>query len=117
MNDVFRILHLTNFLARTYTCTNRKTDNTKIRFPHVSISTRITGESMKLKMIAALFAAALPLSASADTGVQLYGIVDLAMAREDADAPGVASRTAMHAGRDSSRFGLRGTACKAASAN
>ncbi|MFD2365793.1 porin [Pseudoduganella sp. GCM10020061] len=64
---------------------------------------------MKLKMIAALFAAVLPLSASADTGVQLYGIVDLAMAREDADAPGVASRTAMHAGRDSSRFGLRGT--------
>jgi predicted porin len=65
---------------------------------------------MQLKMIAAIFAAALPLAASAaDTAVQLYGIVDLAMAREDADSPGVASRTAMHAGRDSSRFGFRGT--------
>ena len=64
---------------------------------------------MQLKLIAAMFAAALPLAASADTGVQLYGIVDLAMAREDADSPGVASRTAMHAGRDSSRIGFRGT--------
>lgn len=64
---------------------------------------------MQLKLIAAIFAAALPVVASADTGVQLYGIVDLAMAREDADSPGVASRTAMHAGRDSSRFGFRGT--------
>ena len=64
---------------------------------------------MKLKLIAAMFAAALPLAASADTGVQLYGIVDLAVAREDADAPGVDERTTMGAGRDSSRFGFRGT--------
>lgn len=64
---------------------------------------------MQLKLIAAIFAAALPLAASADTSVQLYGIVDLAMAREDADSPGVDDRTAMHAGRDSSRFGFRGT--------
>ncbi|HEY1044393.1 MAG TPA: porin [Telluria sp.] len=64
---------------------------------------------MQLKLIAAIFAAALPLAASADTGVQLYGIVDLAVAREDADAPGVDSRTTMGAGRDSSRFGFRGT--------
>ena len=64
---------------------------------------------MQVKHFVAAVLAALPLIASADTGVQFYGIVDMAVAREDADSPGVANRTSMHAGRDSSRFGFRGT--------
>ena len=64
---------------------------------------------MQVKHFVAAVLATLPLIASADTGVQFYGIVDMAIAREDADSPGVASRTSMHAGRDSSRFGFRGT--------
>lgn len=64
---------------------------------------------MQVKHFVAAVLATLPLIASADTGVQFYGIVDMAVAREDADSPGVASRTAMHAGRDSNRFGFRGT--------
>ena len=56
---------------------------------------------MQIKYIVAALATAIPLVASAaDTAVQLYGIVDLAIAREDADAPGVSSATKMHAGRE-----------------
>ncbi|HEU4851568.1 MAG TPA: porin [Telluria sp.] len=65
---------------------------------------------MQIKYIVAAIAAAIPLFASAaDTAVQLYGIVDMALAREDADAPGVESTTKMHAGREANRFGFRGT--------
>ncbi|MBZ2209601.1 porin [Massilia soli] len=64
---------------------------------------------MTLKMMAALLAAALPLMASAQSAVTVYGQLDAALAHEDADAPGVASRTALHAGQASSRIGFRGT--------
>ena len=64
---------------------------------------------MTLKMMAAILAAALPLAASAQSSVAVYGQVDAAIAHEDADSPGVASRTAIHAGQASSRIGFRGT--------
>ena len=64
---------------------------------------------MALKMMAAVLAAALPFAASAQSSVTVYGLVDAALAHENADAPGVASRTAIHAGQASSRIGFRGT--------
>lgn len=63
---------------------------------------------MTVKMMAAVLAAALPFAASAQSSVAVYGQVDAAIAHEDADAPGVASRTAIHAGQASSRIGFRG---------
>lgn len=63
---------------------------------------------MTLKTMAALSAAALPLAAWAQSSVAVYGQVDAAFAHEDADAPGVASRTAIHAGQASSRIGFLG---------
>lgn len=63
---------------------------------------------MNFKTMAALLAAALPLAASAQS-VAVYGQLDAALAHEDANAPGVPSRTAIHAGQVSSRIGFRGT--------
>ncbi|MGZ8287660.1 MAG: porin [Telluria sp.] len=64
---------------------------------------------MALKMMAAVLAAALPLAASAQSSVTVYGLLDAALAHENPDVTGVSSRTAIHAGQASSRLGFRGT--------
>ena len=64
---------------------------------------------MTCKLMAAVLAAALPFAATAQSSVTVYGQLDAAIAHEDADSPGVASRTAIHAGQAASRIGFRGT--------
>lgn len=59
-------------------------------------------------LVAALFAS-LPLAASAQSSVTVYGVADAAIAREDTGAPN-GSRTIVASGNQStSRFGFRGT--------
>ena len=66
---------------------------------------------MQVKQFVAALAAAIPALAFAQeaSSVAFYGIVDLAVAREDQRAPGTASKKAIHAGRDANRFGFRGS--------
>lgn len=63
---------------------------------------------MASRIAATALAAALPLAACAQGAVTVYGQLDAAIAHEDANAPGVASRNAVHAGQASSRIGWRG---------
>ncbi|MES3024341.1 MAG: porin [Pseudomonadota bacterium] len=63
---------------------------------------------MQFKLLAAAIVAALPLVASAQSSVTIYGIVDAAVAREDNGAPN-GSRTVVNSGDQStSRFGFKG---------
>ena len=67
---------------------------------------------MQVKHLVAALVVALPALALAQTtesSVAFYGIVDLAVALEDQDAPGIGSRKSVHAGRDNNRFGFRGS--------
>jgi predicted porin len=62
---------------------------------------------MQGKLLAAALFASLPLAASAQSSVTVYGVADASIAREDT---GVASRTVVASGNQStSRFGFRGT--------
>jgi predicted porin len=65
---------------------------------------------MQYKRLAAAALFTLPLAAVAQTtNVQLYGIVDAAVAVEDSGAPGVGRHTVVNSGnQSSSRWGLRG---------
>jgi predicted porin len=66
---------------------------------------------MKKKSLAIALLSLLPLAAAqAQTGVQIYGIVDASIGIEDVDAPGTDSRTVVSSGTQStSRIGFRGT--------
>lgn len=65
---------------------------------------------MKYKCLAAALLSSLPLFAQAQTSVQVYGVMDAAIAVEDTDAPGEDSRTVINSGnQSSSRIGFRGT--------
>jgi predicted porin len=65
---------------------------------------------MKSKYLAAAMLSSLPLFANAQTNVQIYGVMDAAIAVEDTDAPGQDSRTVINSGnQSSSRLGFRGT--------
>jgi predicted porin len=65
---------------------------------------------MKYKFLAAALVSSFPLFAQAQTNVQVYGIMDAAIAVEDTDAPGEDSRTVINSGnQSSSRIGFRGT--------
>jgi len=62
---------------------------------------------MQQKLLAAALFTCLPIAASAQTNVQIYGVLDAAIASED---NGVARRTVLNSGnQSSSRFGFRGT--------
>lgn len=63
---------------------------------------------MQVKYLVAALCAALPLMASAQSSVAVYGLVDAAVAREDTGAPN-GSRTVINSGNQSSnRIGFRG---------
>ncbi|HEX8612151.1 MAG TPA: porin [Telluria sp.] len=63
---------------------------------------------MQCKLMAAVLAAAIPLCASAQSSVTIYGVADAALAKEDTGAPG-GSRTVVNSGNQStSRIGFRG---------
>jgi predicted porin len=63
---------------------------------------------MQVKMLVAALVASLPLVASAQSSVTVYGIVDASVAREDADGADGA-RTVLASGNQStSRFGFKG---------
>ncbi|MEG2901124.1 MAG: porin, partial [Massilia sp.] len=65
---------------------------------------------MKYKFLAAAVLSSLPLFASAQTNVQIYGVMDAAVALEDTDVPGEDRRTTVSSGnQSSSRLGFRGT--------
>ena len=65
---------------------------------------------MKYKCLAAALLSSLPLFAHAQTNVQIYGVMDAAIAIEDTDAPGTDRRTVVNSGnQSSSRLGFRGT--------
>ena len=65
---------------------------------------------MKYTTLAAALLSSLPLFAQAQTNVQIYGVMDAAIAVEDTDAPGEDSRTVINSGnQSSSRIGFRGT--------
>jgi predicted porin len=65
---------------------------------------------MKYKFLAAAVLSSLPLFASAQTNVQIYGVMDAAVALEDTDVPGEDRRTTISSGnQSSSRLGFRGT--------
>lgn len=65
---------------------------------------------MKCKTLAAALLSSLPLFAHAQSNVQIYGVMDAAIAVEDTDAPGESSRTVINSGnQSSSRIGFRGT--------
>jgi predicted porin len=64
---------------------------------------------MQVKLLAAALFTSLPLLASAQSSVTLYGIVDGSIAHEDTGAPN-GSRNVVNSGNQStSRFGFRGT--------
>jgi predicted porin len=66
-------------------------------------------KNMQGKMLVAALIAALPVVASAQSSVTLYGVVDAAVAREDTGAAN-GYRTVLNSGNQStSRFGFRGT--------
>lgn len=63
---------------------------------------------MQCKLMAVVLAAAIPLCASAQSSVTIYGVADAALAKEDTGAPG-GSRTVVNSGNQStSRVGFRG---------
>ena len=65
---------------------------------------------MKYQCLAAALLSSLPLFAQAQTNVQVYGVMDAAIAIEDTDAPGEDRRTVINSGnQSSSRLGFRGT--------
>lgn len=65
---------------------------------------------MQPKFLAAAALSCLPLFAHAQTNVQIYGVMDAAIALEDTGAPGEARRTTISSGnQSSSRLGFRGT--------
>ena len=65
---------------------------------------------MKYKCLAAALLSSLPLFATAQSNVQIYGVMDAAIAIEDTDAPGTDRRTTVSSGnQSSSRLGFRGT--------
>ncbi|MBQ5942324.1 MULTISPECIES: porin [unclassified Massilia] len=65
---------------------------------------------MKYQCLAAAVLSCLPLFAHAQSNVQVYGVMDAAIAIEDTDAPGEDRRTVINSGnQSSSRLGFRGT--------
>ena len=61
-------------------------------------------------LAAALFATAFPIAAFAQSNVQLYGVMDAALAREESGTPGQNSTWKVNSGnQSSSRIGFRGT--------
>ncbi|NHZ78628.1 porin [Massilia sp. CCM 8695] len=63
---------------------------------------------MQCKLMAAVLAAAIPLCASAQSSVTIYGVADASLAKEDTDVKG-GSRTVVNSGNQStSRVGFRG---------
>jgi predicted porin len=65
---------------------------------------------MQYKCLAAALLSSLPLLASAQTSVTVYGVADAAVAIEDTGVPGESSRTVVNSGNQStSRIGFRGT--------
>ena len=64
---------------------------------------------MQGKLLAVALFASIPLAASAQSSVTVYGVMDAAVAKEDTGAPN-GSRTAINSGNQSStRLGFRGT--------
>lgn len=64
---------------------------------------------MQGKMLVAALVASLPLVASAQSSVTVYGVVDASVAREDTDTVAGGSRTVLASGNQStSRFGFKG---------
>lgn len=64
---------------------------------------------MQGKLLAVALCAAFPLAAMAQSSVQVYGVMDAAVAKEDTGAPG-GKRTAINSGnQSSSRLGFKGT--------
>jgi predicted porin len=64
---------------------------------------------MQGKLLAVALCAAFPLAAMAQSNVQVYGVLDAAVAKEDTGAPN-GSRTVVNSGNQSSnRFGFKGT--------
>ncbi|MDB5917355.1 MAG: porin [Massilia sp.] len=65
---------------------------------------------MHYKRLVLALLASLPLLASAQSNVTIYGVADAAVSREDTGAPGASSQTRINSGdQSSSRFGFRGT--------
>jgi predicted porin len=65
---------------------------------------------MKKTLLAIALLSTLPLAAHAQSNVTIYGVADVSINSEDADAPGVGRRTAITSGNQStSRLGFRGT--------
>jgi len=65
---------------------------------------------MKYQCLAAALLSCIPLFAHAQSNVQVYGVMDAAIAIEDTDAPGEDRRTVINSGnQSSSRLGFRGT--------
>lgn len=65
---------------------------------------------MRTRFVTLGLLAAAPFGATAQSSVQLYGIVDAAVAIEDTGEPGRGSRKVLNSGnQSSSRFGLRGS--------
>jgi predicted porin len=65
---------------------------------------------MKYKCLAAALFTALPLLATAQSGITIYGVADAAISTEDVDAPGQGRHTVINSGNQSaSRIGFRGT--------
>ena len=65
---------------------------------------------MQFKRLALAMFASVPLLASAQSNVSIYGVADAAISREDTGAPGAKSVTRINSGnQSSSRFGFRGT--------
>ncbi|MDQ1834647.1 porin [Massilia scottii] len=63
---------------------------------------------MQCKLMAVVLAAAIPLCASAQSSVTIYGVADASLAKEDTDVKG-GSRTVVNSGNQStSRIGFRG---------
>ena len=64
---------------------------------------------MQVKLLAAVVFASLPLAASAQSSVTVYGVMDAAIAHEDTGAPN-GSRNVVNSGnQSSSRLGFKGT--------
>jgi predicted porin len=64
---------------------------------------------MQVKLLAVALLASIPLAASAQSSVTVYGVMDAAIAKEDTGAAN-GKRTAVNSGnQSSSRFGFRGT--------
>jgi predicted porin len=72
---------------------------------------KLTGDIfMQYKSLAAALVTALPLLASAQSNVTIYGVMDAAVSSEDSGAPSQGRHTVINSGnQSSSRFGFRGT--------